>query len=150
MKVKFKYGIRTYSGKVDEMVYGSYRHNRLCIGRVYVYPRLTENNKKIGKIGKNLALIWDAADNDYRDDFKLYALRHGIEHVPGDKLPPNAYSIWIKMMWEWAKTEENIELASITDEDFSVSNGKCSSVKACVDNGFLPKVLGYKEMTGTW
>ena len=33
MKVKFKYGIQTYSGTVDEMVYGSYRDGKLCIGR---------------------------------------------------------------------------------------------------------------------
>ncbi len=150
MKVKFKYGIRTYSGTVDEMVYGSYRKNRICIGRVYVYPRLTENNKKVGTIGKNLAGIWNVGDSEFKADFKLYALRYGVEHVPGNRLPPNAYSLWVKMMWDWAKTEENIELETLTAEDFSVSNAKISSVKACVENGFLPKVHGYDDMTNTW
>ncbi len=38
MKVKFKYGIQTYSGTVDEMTFGSYRKGTLCIGRKYVIP----------------------------------------------------------------------------------------------------------------
>ena len=33
MKVKFKYGIATQAAPFDEMVYGSYRDHKLCIGR---------------------------------------------------------------------------------------------------------------------
>ncbi|MDP3114547.1 MAG: hypothetical protein Q8M98_07195 [Candidatus Cloacimonadaceae bacterium] len=50
MKVKFKYGIATYSGTLDEMTYGSYRSGRLCIGRRWVMPSLTVQNKTIGSV----------------------------------------------------------------------------------------------------
>ena len=56
MKVKFKYGIQTYSGTIDEMVYGSYRDDKLCIGREYVYPTPErENNALLGNRGQQPA-----------------------------------------------------------------------------------------------
>jgi hypothetical protein len=33
MRVTFKYGIKTFSGTIDSMVYGAYRDGNLCIGR---------------------------------------------------------------------------------------------------------------------
>ncbi|MDD4223400.1 MAG: hypothetical protein PHD87_02305, partial [Candidatus Cloacimonetes bacterium] len=66
MKVKFKYGIATYSGTIDEMVYGSYRDDKLCIGREYVYPRLTEYNAAIGGAGANLAILWASGSAEYK------------------------------------------------------------------------------------
>jgi hypothetical protein len=55
MKVKFKYGIRTYSGTIDEMTYGSYRKGKVCIGRQWVLPKPTEQNTEIGAVATNLS-----------------------------------------------------------------------------------------------
>lgn len=45
MKVKIKYGIGTYSGNLDDMEYGNHRDGKLCIGREFGYPRLTEKTR---------------------------------------------------------------------------------------------------------
>ena len=42
MKVKLKYGIATYSGTIDEITFGSYKDDTLCIARKWVMPRLTD------------------------------------------------------------------------------------------------------------
>ncbi len=70
MKVNLKYGIKTYSGTIDEMTYArSYRKNTICIGRKYVKPRLTDQNTLIGSKMKNLAIIYE----DVSDSYKLRA-----------------------------------------------------------------------------
>ena len=57
MKVKFKYGIRTFSGTVDEMTYGSFKKGKVCIGRRWVMPRLTDNNAALGSAAVLVGLV---------------------------------------------------------------------------------------------
>ena len=150
MKVKFKYGIATSSGTIDQMVYGNFRNGKLCIGREYVYPKITENNKRIGQIGKNISAAWNSASDEYRADFKTYAQRFGTAYVPKTKLPPNAYAIFMKMIWLWVEGEPGLDLEAMTQEDFEISNSKIINVKSAVDNGFLKKVFGWEDLTASY
>ena len=147
MKVVFKYGIATYSGLIDEMVYGSYRDDKLCIGRDYVYPRLTANNALVGSVGKNLAELWSNASAEYKADLKTYAQRNGMENVPKTQLPPTNYALWIKLMYAWADENPSVDLKTLTAEDFGITGSAVSTVKNAIDNGYLDKVSMYDDLT---
>ena len=95
MKVNFKYGIRTYSGSMDEMTYGSYRKNTICIGRKKVIPRITENNTLIGSKTKNLAAIYASISGNYKQELKQYA-QLNIVNVPKGNMPPNGFAFGLK------------------------------------------------------
>ena len=151
MKVKFKYGIQTYSGTIDEMVYGSYRDGKLCIGREYVYPRLTANNETLGAIGSNLAALWATVSSGYKDDLKTYSQRNGTENVPKTQLPPTSYALFIKMMHAWAKSDpEHIDLASINREDVTELGTYVTTVKNAIGNGYLDSISAYDDLTGAF
>lgn len=147
MKVKFKYGIRTYSGTVDEMTYGSYRKGKVCIGRRYVVPKGTTQNVNFGEGGSNVAKIWSSASADYKADFKRYAELYGRYVVKGDKLPPTSYGLFIKAASNWAKNEDPpVELSVVQLEDVSTLGSPINTVADCVEAGFLPSVPGCAEL----
>jgi len=147
MKVKFKFGIETYSGTVDSMTYGSYRDDKLCIGREYVYPRITDNNHAMGNIMKNLASVYAAADPLYIADLKTYAMRNGSENVPKTKLIPTAFSLFIKMMYAWYDSDpEHVDLASVTVADIIALDADVQTVSDAIDAGFLPSVSVYDDL----
>ncbi|MCB5284951.1 MAG: hypothetical protein LHW45_05095 [Candidatus Cloacimonetes bacterium] len=147
MKVRFKYGIATYSGTIDEMVYGSYRDDKLCIGREYVYPRLTANNEALGSVGSNLAILWANASAEYKADLKEYGLRNGSQNIPKTQLPPTNYALWIKLMYAWKEDTPSVDLATLTVEDFELAGASVSTVKNAIDNGYLDKVGTYDDLT---
>ncbi len=147
MKVVFKYGIATYSGLIDEMVYGSYRDGKLCIGREYVYPRLTANNTLLGSVGSNLAMLWGEASSAYKTDLKTYSQRNGTENIPKTQLPPTNYALWIKLMYAWADENPSVDLKTLTAEDFGITGSAVSTVKNAIDNGYLDKVSMYDDLT---
>jgi len=141
MKVKFKYGIRTYSGTVDEMTYGSYKDDEVCIGRQWVMPTLTDNNSALGSVAKNLSTLWASASAGYKADFKTYAQRYGKQISEPDKLPPTGYSLWVKAMYAWAKDEDPaLDLSTLIFEDIVTLGGKVATVATCVSNEYLPSV----------
>ena len=150
MKVKFKYGIATYSGTIDEMVYGSYRDGKLCIGREYVYPRLTDNNASLGLSGSNLAKLWGEASAEYKADLKTYAQRNGTENIPRTQLPPTNFALWIKLMYAWQKDNSSVDLGTISAEDFGLAGSAVSTIKNAVNNGYLLKVSQYEDLTETF
>jgi len=147
MKVKFKFGIRTYSGTVDDMTYGSYKDDKLCIGRQWVMPALTGNNAAIGSAAKNLATLWASASAGYKADFKTYAQRYGKQISGRDMLPPTGYSLWIKAMYAWAKDEDpELDLSTLIFEDIVTLGGKVASVSTCIANEYLPAVDPYDDL----
>ena len=151
MKVRFKYGIRTYSGTIDEMTYGSYRDHKLCIGREWVMPTLTEQNGILGTIGSNLRDLWFSASEDYRGNFKTYAQRHCTQNVPKTQACPNGYAMFIKACYAWQDDDpEHVDLASVNDEDVDTLGTKISTVKNCIDNDFLPAISEYDDLTGAF
>jgi len=146
MKVKFKYGIQTYSGTVDEMVFGSYRKGTLCIGRKYVMPRLTENNTQKGTIMKNLASVWADVSSGYKDEMKTYALRNAV-NIPKNMLPPTSFSIWLKMMFLFSELDSgHIDLSTVTYTDLQTVGEDILSIAVAVENDYLASVAGADEL----
>ena len=147
MKVKFKYGIRTYSGTIDEMVYGSYRKHRLCIGRQYVYPRLTANNERLGNIAGNLRLLWDEFSAGWKNDLATYALRNGSENVPKTKLIPSRYALYVKIMYAWAADDPtHVDLTSLNAEDLASLGTPIATVKDAIESGYLAPVKIFSDL----
>ncbi|MDZ4182889.1 MAG: hypothetical protein U1B83_08440 [Candidatus Cloacimonadaceae bacterium] len=147
MKVKFKYGLSTYSGTLDEMTYGSYRDGMVCIGRKWVYPNLTANNENMGNIAKNLATVYREVSDLYKADLKTYAQRNGKQNTPKNQIPPTAYAIFVKMMYAWAKGEDpQIDLSARTIEDLETGGDKIESVADAIDNGLLARISNYDDL----
>ena len=147
MKVNLKYGIKTYSGTMDEMTYGSYRKNTICIGRKYVKPRLTDQNALIGSKMKNLAIIYKDVSDSYKQELKQYALLNAV-NVPKEKLLPNAYALWVKMMFKFAKADpEHIDLTTLTYSDLQTMGDDILSIASAVVNGYMANVPGAETLT---
>lgn len=150
MKVKFKYGIRTFSGTIDEMTYGSYRKGKVCIGRGWVLPKSTPQNTEMGAVASNLADLWGGASNGYKADFKTYSSKNEMENTPNNKLGATGYALFIKALYAWAKdTTPAVDLKTVTIEDISTLGDKVASVADCVDNGYLKAVEGYQALDET-
>jgi len=148
MKVRFKFGIKTFSGTADEMTYGSYAKNTLCLGRQYVTPDYTANNQHVGAIGKNLASVFKAAAAEYVADLKTYATRNGKENFHYGELAVTAYPLFVKMMFAWAKTDPtHIDLTAITVADIVTRDADVRTVKRAVDAGYLPHISDYADLT---
>ncbi len=143
MKVALKYGIATYSGTIDEITFGSYKGDTLCIARKWVMPRLTDNNTEMSAIAKNLSEVYALCSADYKADLKTYAYQYGKEKSPNDKLAPNAYSMFIKMMFAFAKANEaSVTLDSVTYSDIQSLFPDITTVAGAVDSNYLPNVTG--------
>lgn len=147
MKVTFKYGIRTFSGTLDEMTFGSYRDGNLCIGRDYVIPKLTDNNTLMGSVMKNLATIYGAISTGYKTDLKLYATRRAAS-IPTTQLAPNGFATFVKMMYCFSDLGAgHIDLASVTYEDLETVGAEISTVALAISNGYLHTVSGADELS---
>ena len=147
MKVKFKYGIGIYSGTLDELTFGSYFKNRVCIARKYVVPRLTDQNSLTGSKMKNLAVIYGNVSANYKIELKQYASLHSVL-TPKGKLPATSYALWVKMMFQFAKADpEHIDLTSLTYTDLQTVGDSIISIASAVTNGFLAKVPGADTLT---
>ena len=148
MKVVFKYGIKTYSGTIDQMVYGSYRDDNLCIGREYVYPTITTNNHEKGVALKNLATVFHAANANYIADLKLYCIRNGQENVPKTQLIPTAFSIFLKMMYAWyASDPTHVDLSTVQISDIVALDADVRTLARAVNAGFLPNITDATDLT---
>ena len=147
MKVKLKYGIRTYSGTLDELTFGSYFQDRVCIARKYVVPRLTDQNSLMGNKMKNLAVIYEDVSDSYKQELKQYALLNAV-NVPKRKLLPNAYALWVKMMFKFAKADpEHIDLTTLTYSDLQTMGDDILSIASAVVNGYMANVPGAETLT---
>lgn len=150
MKVKFKYGIGTYSGTLDEMTYGSYRNGAVCVGRKWVYPTPTAQNATMGERMKNLSKVYAGASAGYKEDLSVYCLRYEKQHVAKNKLAPSSYAIFVKMMFAWSKaTGGLIDLSTVTVEDIQSSTEGAKTIAEAVENGHLASVREYAILTTT-
>jgi len=153
MKVTFKYGIGTFQGKIDNSVFWPQKSGLASVMRKFTYPTLTSQNTKIGKIGKNLALIWSVIDPGWKADISTYAQRYYTQYGSEDMFDParSPYAFYTKVMWNWYKDDpDNIDLSTITMEDImATGTGKIDTVKKCIENGYLRSIDMYQDLDNT-
>ena len=149
MKVTFKYGIGTFQGKIDNSVFWPQKSGLASLMRKFTYPKLTSQNTKIGKIGKNLAIIWQDLEPDYCDNLRLYAQRYYVQYGSEGSFDParSPYAFYTHMIWEWSKSFTDTDLETLTYEDLSVTGIQISTVKNAIDNGYLRTIDQYDDQT---
>jgi len=146
MRVKFKYKIQSYSGTLDNIVFGSYRSGKICIARKYFYPKRTEQNTSFGLISKNIAKLWKAGSEGFKTQLKIYSRWYKVYNSSNNSNSPGAYSLWIKIIYEWAK-DEHINLKNISPAEFLSLGTANKTIKNCVDNGYLMPIPHYEILT---
>lgn len=150
MKTTLKYGIATYSGTLDEITFGSYKKGTVCIARKYVKPRLTANNTALGDRAKNISQIYAQCSSMYKSDLRTYADMYGRQKTQRNKLAPNGYSIFNKMMYAFADANAGaVTLDSITFNDIQSLFQEITSVSGAVLSGYLPQLNGSELLTAS-
>ena len=150
MKVKFKYGIKSFSGTHDEMVFANYATHDVVIGRML--PRngeITANQVSMGNKMQNIASFFKVCSAGFKSDLDTYATKFSA--LPGrlGTIGVNKFSIFLKICWAASQAPTNpIDLDSLTADDIAMgSYSMIDNVAVCVNNGFLPAVEGYELLT---
>ena len=152
MKVKFQYGIGSFSGTRDNGVFYMSKDQTFSIQRKWVLPKPTAQNTIIGECAKNLGILWQTCDALYKADWKTYAQLYYSQNPAQGIYDPNrsAYAWWTKAMWSWAKDQDpDIDLSSITFEDLETLGSHISSVSAAANNQHIPNVVGVDDLDAT-
>jgi len=148
MKVKFRFGIRTYSGTADDMTYGSYKKGKVCIGREYVKPKYTGQNQLMGAIVKNLASVYHSTSVEYNTDLKTYVERARSYYMRTPKLQATAFSVFVQMLFAWYDTDpEHIDLSTVTVDDIVTKDADVRTLKRAIEAGFIPLIPVYDDLT---
>jgi len=150
MKVKFKYGIKSFSGTHDEMVFANYENFGVVIGRMMPEKReLTENQILMGnRLGK-ISSLWNLVSSGYKEDMIAYAVKFSLLPERTGTVGVNAFSIFVKAIYAASKSETNpLHIDSINADDLEMgSYDMIDNVVDMVDAGFLPVVSGYELLT---
>ena len=153
MKVTFKFGIGSYSGTADGMVYAPTRNKMASIARLYVVPRTTANNTLRGNIMKNLADIWGSISSSYKNDMISYCnLWNTTYNDPQDAFAPrrSSFAMFVDMMYLFAELDSgHVDLVTVTYTDLQTVGGDIASIAVAVVNGYLLSVPGANTFTAT-
>ena len=145
MKVNLESRVGGITGKAGDVVYCYYRHYKVMYARRYVYPTLSEQNRKTGSITANLHRLHPS--EGYIADLRDYVWRYNMLPV-SQRVPLRAWNnAYLRLMHEMAKADDTIDLRSITREFIYDNALPCITVKRAVEAGLLPKVHGWEEMT---
>ncbi len=103
------------------------------------------------EINKNLNALYMQASEAYRQVWKKYAQRNGMENrsrCGGIKkqLPP-AKVLFVQCVWSWAKANPGeVDLRSVSKEDFISLDSPLLKLCACVQCGWLRKVTAWESL----
>lgn len=153
-KVIYSTLISGLAGKIGNSVLFRSPSSHFGYLRNYAYPRLTDHMHEIGSVAKNLTIIWNQGSSEFKEELQTYCdWYHKVPKV-GDELgtrTASCFSLWIKIMYRWAKDHEDVDLSTFTMEDFVVTGTAVSTVKYCIMNGYLiAPPFDYSEMTAAF
>ena len=148
MKATFKYGIGAFTGKIDNAVFWSQKSQLASLMRKFTYPRITTHNKKIGEIAKNLGKFWHILSDGYKADLKTYTDRYYVQYGTEGLYDParSPYAFWTHAIWSWAKDHDDVDLATLTMEDFQVTGIAIITVRNAIQNGYLRPIFKYDDL----
>ena len=143
MKAKFTYGIGSYSGKLDGVVFCHYRREGVVLVRKYRYPTIVENNHKLGSITANLHAL--KPSDGYKNDMRDYLGRYNALKQNEGRYVRSWVNLYIKLMRDMAKQDNSIDLQTLTREQIYTQDLPCISVKRAVEAGLLPQVYDWEH-----
>ncbi len=150
MKVKFRFGIKSYSGTVDDFNYANFPDRNVVIGRMVPESReITTQNEVIGNTSNKIAQFYSQVSSAYKQDLELYSLKLYKQKEYQGQLAGNKYSSFTKIMWAASKDPDlpvNLDALNIDDANLG-SYDNILTVKTAVEKGYLPKIDGYEELT---
>lgn len=151
MKLKLRLPFKNFSGTLDELNYASYGDRGTIVRMLPVNRELTEQNEVIGSRASKIASFYAGVSDGFKQDLELYTLKMYNLKEFRNRIAGNKYSTFNKLMWAASKALTNpVDLDSLSVDDLSMgSYNTINTVKDIVDNGFLPKVDGYEELTAT-
>lgn len=143
MKVKFRFGIKSYSGTVDEMTYSNYESRDVVIARMYNPSQVvTANNVAMGNKMIKIGEFYQDVEPLYKADLESYATK--MFNLPAfqGKLSGNKFSVFVKLLWAASKAATNpIAIDSISIDDASLgSYPTIETISAAIAAGLLPDV----------
>ena len=150
MKVKFRFGVKSYSGTLDELNFANYSSRNVVVGRMLPENReTTEQNEKIKTNSQYISEFYRLVSDDFKKDLELYTMKMYNLKEYRNRIAGNKYSTFVKLMWAVSKLENGaIDLSSLSIDDAIIgSYENFSTVKSAVENGLLPVVEGYEELT---
>ncbi len=149
MRISYKYGIRTISGKLDDLVHSAWNKGRVAIGRIFVMPTLVAQHFLFRDVKQNIASIWDECSANFKEDLKTYALRR-IPYYTAEQIPAYAnYAHFIRFLYNFSKAEEGIDLAEMNQMDLE-SAGCPITVAEIISANLLPSVPDSHELSNDW
>ena len=148
MKATFKYGIGAFTGKIDNAVFWAQKSQLASLMRKFTYPRITTHNKEIGSIAKNLGKFWHILSDGYKADLKTYTDRYYVQYGTEGLYDParSPYAFWTHAIWSWAKDHDDVDLATLTMEDFAVTGTAIITVRNAIQNGYLRPIFKYDDL----
>lgn len=149
MKINYKYGIRTISGKLDDLVHMAWNKGRVGVVRLFVMPTLVAQHFQFRDIKHNIAEIWASCSSDFKEDFKTYAVRR-VPYYTAEEIPAYAsYAHFIRFLYAYAQHDEAINLAETDKVDLETA-GCPGTVADIVAGGYLPVVPDAEELSSNW
>ena len=152
LRLRFKYGIRCYSGKLKDTVFSGFHSYRLCHRRSFKYPQLSSHHIRMGEIDQHLNALYLQASNECREDLRVYAVRNAMENQSRvqylRKVMPNAKAIFVHCMWDWAKANPGVvDLGKVSLVEMRAMSAPVRRVSTCVEAGYLKKVSNWEVLS---
>jgi hypothetical protein len=149
MRISYKYGIRTISGKLDGLVHSAWNKGRVAIGRLFVMPTLGQAHFNFRDIKRNIAVIWNSCSQNFKDDLKAYTIRR-IPYYTAEQIPAYAnYANFIKFLYAYSRENASVDLRETTKEELELS-GCPGSVNDIIMAEYLPKVNDSSDLNNDW
>ncbi len=141
MKAYTRYGLKGYTGNVDDMVFYTLPNCDVMIGRRK--PRHFVEAAQHEQYRQTSNNLWKIKPSQaYKDDFKVYTSLY--KDLPDAKRSVSGwYNLYIKLLWDMQKAGL-VDLKTLTKQQIIDNNLPCKSVKTAVDAGYLPVVLNYQ------
>lgn len=150
MKVKFRFGIKSYSGTLDELNYANYEDRSVVIGRMLPVNReTTSQNENLKTNAQAISEFYSVVSDGFKEDLKAYAKKMYKLAPYRKQIAGNRYTVFVKLLWAVSRQESGaIDLTSLSIDDAQIgSYENFSSIKSAVENDLLPKVDGYEDYT---
>ena len=149
MRINYKYGIRTMSGKLDDLVHMAWNKGRVAIARLFVYPTLVEQHLTFGSIKENIATLWADSSDNFKNDLKEYAAQR-VSYYTAEQIPAYAnYAHFIRFLYAYRDENPTIDLKEVTKGELEL-DGCPTNVADIVVGGFLPPIADTTGLTNEW
>jgi hypothetical protein len=146
MKVEFKYGIKSFSGTLDELNFANHKDRNMVIGREIGHREATDHNHSFGNTLRAISALYKATADGYKADLTAYAKKMYDLPKFSKGLAGNRFNVFVMICYAAMSSEEiTFDVNTATIDDFDVIT-QLHSVKSAVEAGLLDVVVDYDEL----